>query len=222
MKSAVTYAAATPRHHRKKQCPSCGRVLTLDARTFVYATHPGTGKRLWKACRQCDRKRQAKIRAAVMADPVRADYRRKQHRDWQRVARAKNPERAREVGRRWRARLKETNPEHYVEILVIPGRFRKEGRSLARAHRTKFDAYRKPTRVEVVAPEPLLEFIGARFDGWESYEIAAMTGQAVSERWLSRLIRERPAVVELDAVDRFLTLGLGRPDLLNDLYPIAA
>jgi hypothetical protein len=81
--------------------------------------------------------------------------------------------------------------------------------------------YRKPARAEVVTPEPLLEFIGARFDGWNCYEIAALAGDAVSERWLSKLMLERPAVVELDAVDRFLTLGLGRPDLLNDLYPVA-
>lgn len=222
MKSAVIFPASKPHRHRRKRCPACGVVYDLRARYFTYATDPETGKRLWKSCRRCDRKRQAAMRARAKADPERAARRREQHREWQRAARVRDPQKSREAVRRWRARLKEEDPDRYVELLIIPRRFRAgENRNLSRATRTKYDRYRKPSHVEAVPPEPLVAWICARFDGWQSHEIAAIAGDAVSERWLFKLLHGNPASLELDAVDRFLTLGFGRPDLLNDLYPIA-
>jgi hypothetical protein len=194
-----------------KWCPRCQQWLAMDA-FAVYASG-----RVATACRPCRRvyvaeyRARPEVRARNLAAArerhrVRmatdANYRAKKRRAGAEASRRRDPEERNEAARF----------QYWKNVGERP---RAKAMFPSRQH------YRRPTRVEVVTPEPLLDFIGARFDGWESYEIAAVAGEAVSERWLSRLLRERPAVVELDAVDRFLTLGLGRPDLLNDLYPIA-
>jgi hypothetical protein len=173
--------------------------------------------RVASSCRPCRRVYVAEYRARPDVRARNRALARKRHRE-----RMATDARYREAKRRWgleasarRDRDERNEAARFQYWKNVGERPRAKAMFPSRQH------WHRPTRVEVVAPEPLLEFIGARFDGWESYEIAALAGNAVSERWLSRLIRERPAVVELDAVDRFLTLGLGRPDLLNDLYPIA-
>lgn len=195
-----------------KWCPRCQQWLAMDA-FAVYSSG-----RVASACRPCRRVYVAAYRARPDVRARNKVLARERHR----ARMATDPvyrEKKRRQGAETSARRDrdERNEAARFQYWKNAGE-----RPRAKAMFPSRQHYRKPTRVEVVTPEPLLEFIGARFDGWESYEIAALAGEAVSERWLSRLIRERPPVVELDAVDRFLTLGLGRPDLLNDLYPIAA
>jgi hypothetical protein len=194
-----------------KWCPRCQRWLSLDA----FAAY--SSGRVATACRPCRRAYVEEYRARPEVRARGLALARERHRA--RMAtdpeyRAKKRRAARRASKR-RDRDERNEAARFYYWKNAGERPRAKARFPTRQH------YQKPTRVEVVEPEPLLEFIGARFDGWNCYEIAALAGDAVSERWLSRLMLDRPAVVELDAVDRFLTLGLGRPDLLNDLYPVA-
>jgi hypothetical protein len=194
-----------------KWCPRCQQWLSMDA-FAIYSSG-----RVATACRPCRRTYVAEYRARPEVRARNLAMARKRHNE--RMANdpeyraAKRKASAKGSARRDREERNEAARFYYWKN--AGDRPRAKAMFPSRQH------YRRPTRVEVVAPEPLLEFLSARFDGWQSFEIAALAGEAVSERWLSRLMYERPAVVELDAVDRFLTHGLGRPDLLNDLYPIA-
>jgi hypothetical protein len=83
-------------------------------------------------------------------------------------------------------------------------------------------AWAGPSRAETVPAAPLRAYIGRRFPGFEAGEVAVAVGEAVSYKGLHRLLTDRVDRIELDFVDRFLTRGLGRPDLLDALYPYEA
>ena len=209
---------------KRKVCPRCGVEKTLAKATFVYATSKVSGVRLWKHCRLCDRKMQREARARVAANPYLAERRRRKRREYQRADRAKNPDKYRTREREWRHRLKAAHPELWAEVYVMPKRFLREGRSLSRsAHVTKYDAYEDPRWWEVgVDAEPLVTYLRDTFPGWSAWDIYQQTHHAVSDRLLRALLDgDRPRLA-LDSVDRFLTIGLGRPDLLNALYPMEA
>lgn len=81
------------------------------------------------------------------------------------------------------------------------------------------ERYRPPSKAEMVSAEPLRDYLKRTFYGWNAGEISTAHGQLMHRRILAVLSGEQDRI-ELDAVDRFLTLGLHRPDLLNDLYPL--
>jgi hypothetical protein len=80
------------------------------------------------------------------------------------------------------------------------------------------EPYRPPSCVEVVDAEPFRDFLAVMYPGMNAGEIATLIAFAVSDRRLREIFRGA-ATVELDTVDRFFTRGLGRPDLLNAVYP---
>lgn len=202
-----------------KACPKCGRVLLLNGRNFVRTKHPRKpGRWLYKHCRACERKRQAHLRAAVKRDPVRLEHTRALAREKNRRSRAAQPEKHREWQRNYRDRLK-ADPERYAEIVLLPLRFRVEHER----KRPGRDTYRPPSaHYDVVDAGPFLEFLRSTFPGWAANELAELTGHAASARRLQDILACRQTTIELPTVDRFLTRGLGRPDLLNALYPWGA
>jgi phage FluMu protein Com len=80
-------------------------------------------------------------------------------------------------------------------------------------------SYRPPSgRYDGVDAGPFVAWLTYTFAGWEPFEIAHVLG--IPDRRIRELFSGAPRVT-LDLVDRALTQGLGRPDLLNDLYPVA-
>jgi hypothetical protein len=200
-----------------KRCPMCGAYKRLRARNFVFTTRDG--KRLYKNCRVCDRKRQRLIRAQVSADPVRAAHRRKTKNAAQKRRWAADPEKYRRYQSEWRARLKEENPQRYVEIFLIPRRFaRRKHEDRPAQTPARYEAYKKPTNAEMVSADPLRQFLLDAFPGWEEREIIAILGDSVSRHAVENVLRGQDRI-QLDMADRLLTGGLGRPDLLDVLYP---
>lgn len=83
------------------------------------------------------------------------------------------------------------------------------------------DTYTGPSHAETVPAEPLRRYLHYRFPDLDVQAIHLAVKGAVSDRGIYRLLNNRAETVELDFADRLLTLGLGRPDLLNVLYPVA-
>ena len=77
-------------------------------------------------------------------------------------------------------------------------------------------AWAPPSSQETVDPAPFLAYLAYRFPTWDLEELARLMG--ISSRRMRDWAHGDRA--ELDAVDRALTRGLGRPDLLNVLYPV--
>jgi hypothetical protein len=83
------------------------------------------------------------------------------------------------------------------------------------------DNYTAPSKVETVPAEPLRVYLEKRFPNYDASAMLLAVRGAVSDKGLRRLFNDRVPTIELDFADRLLTLGLGRPDLLNALYPVA-
>lgn len=79
-------------------------------------------------------------------------------------------------------------------------------------------AYEPPSRREIVDPAPFVDFLARAFPGWTYESLGALLG--LPPRRLREWAEYQGGNATLDAVDRALTRGLGRPDLLNTLYPV--
>jgi hypothetical protein len=203
---------------REKQCPKCGVVKPLTRRNFVTTKSRKTGKTYWKHCRTCDSARQKAQRERVKADPELAEHYRQRHTEDQRRRYQADPEKHRAYQRAYRAKLKEQEPERYGELFLIPRRFRRENRPAQFVGHAKFEPYRPPSCVDSVPAEPFRVWLERTFAGWTLEEIARAAGYSLPVRRLYGVLHEQDTV-SLDAVDRFCTVGLGRPDVVNVLYP---
>jgi hypothetical protein len=158
-------------------------------------------------------------------DPEAVEATRERDRAYRQAYRERYPEREKEASRRWRERMMEDEERHahYLAGRRIGQRIAVERVTgdLAGASRERdaSDAYRLPSKAETVSADPLRRYVLARFPGWALHEIVQVAGRSVSDKLLSRVLREHAHTIELDAADRFLTRGLGRPDLLLALYP---
>ena len=200
---------------RRKVCPKCGVEKNLRADQFVFIVSRKTGRRLWKHCRLCDRKRQRRVRKEVKRDPERHARYLKVRAANQRRRYSADPDRYRGYSRDYKRRLRETDPQRYLEVILIPRRFQREGRKLKVP---AVEAYRPPSQAEMVPAAPLASYLRTTFPGWLPDQIARF-GDGVSARWLRNVLDGQEAI-ELDAADRLLT-GLGKPWLFNVLYPPA-
>jgi hypothetical protein len=82
------------------------------------------------------------------------------------------------------------------------------------------ERYRPPSYAEMVSSEPLRNYLKHTYHGWTHREIGAEMGNSsrLGGNALQRIFNQD--TVELAFADRVLTVGLRRPDLLNDLYPL--
>jgi hypothetical protein len=199
-----------------KRCPKCGKTKELRARYFMFSIV--AGKRHWKHCRLCERKRQKLIRAEVKEDPERAARYAAKHKAAQSARRQRDPEPFNKVQREWRAKLKAEDPERYAEVFLIPRRFNQEGRARLATAVPTAEAFRPLSKLDTVDVEPLRRYLAQRFYGWDEEEVRALLTISVSDRVLYRVLYEADRV-SIDVVDRLLTHGMGRPDLLEALYP---
>lgn len=171
---------------------------------------------LYKHCRVCDRKRQRELRAIRRNDPKAVERERGRRRE----ARARNVEHYREYHRNyqaaWRAKLKAEDPAHYFEVHVLPHRFR--------ATKVRWiagrDTYVPPDAIgELVDGAPLRDFARLAYPRLDTSTLAQLFRM---DMHTARRVFEEERRVALHVVDRALTVGLGRPDLLNVLYPFDA
>lgn len=113
----------------------------------------------------------------------------------------------------WResVRLKEKlRRERHGAKSYPPRRKWRDGRKVA-------GSWCPPSALETVDPAPFIAYLDRAFVGWTREELARVIGVP------SRRLRDwgdQGMRAELDAIDRALTKGLGRPDLLNALYPV--
>jgi hypothetical protein len=193
----------------RKTCRDCKRDLPRTRRFFYTTGTHADGSARWDSyCRRCRRARTRRSWQARRSTPEGLEAMRAYYRENKRTYRALHPEAEKEARKR-----------RWARIVADPKRHRQVNRNRRRYVAKLRAPYRPPHKNEVVPAAPLRTFLVQRFPGWESFEIAAVAHHAVSPRLLYRVFHQQAQVLELDAVDRLLTAGLGRPDLLNTLYP---
>lgn len=185
-----------------------------------FARHKRKGDNESWDCRECKREAARRFARQVAADPIRSRHYQEKKRAWTERNRGRYRVRHRQVVRDYYAR-KTATPEGLTEFTVAKRMHRRAKQpSNMRPNRPTKEAYKGPSCAEVVDVAPLLAFIDDRFPGLTPSEVAREIGYAVSERRLRAVFYEGQMTMELDTVDRFLTQGLGRPDLLNAIYPV--
>lgn len=99
-----------------------------------------------------------------------------------------------------------------------PRKVQRGGAALTREGTPIVGAYRgKAEADEIVDAGPFVEWFTREFPRTSVRELSYAL--KVPERHLQALKAGEGATVSLDFVDRAVTLGLGRPDILNALYP---
>jgi hypothetical protein len=201
-----------------KVCRDCQRELPLTAEHFYTK---GNGK--WDTyCRPCRRARTKRAHDARMKTPeglaeVRAYQRRKQA-----TYRERHPERERKARQRRWSRIKADAPRH--DQLNVNRRIDARLMGItAEGQRTRVatDAYRPPySTEELVDAEPLIRFLRDAFPGADHIALAEVLD--ANTTMMMRLVSGRQPQVALHVVDRMLTVGLRRPDLVAALYPLEA
>jgi hypothetical protein len=227
-----------------RDCPRCER--HLEATHFHAKTRfeDGSIRTRQTLCKECGRERQREL-GGHRPQSAMSKAERKRRRRERYVAMMADPERAerqrnakREQARRRRERAK-TDPavdaairaatkRHYDRIRsdpelwqlkLIDQRIRYRGETDPRfLHSVANGAWHPGAHLESIVPaDPFLAYLGDAFPEASPEQLEDLTGIP------SRRFREftyGKAVVSLDLVDRALTLGLGRPDLVAALYPL--
>jgi hypothetical protein len=105
---------------------------------------------------------------------------------------------------------------------VIASRMRHRASSGAvkRNRKGTVEPYEPVSAKDAIPAAPFATWIVEMFPGWTLGEVAGLL--AVPERRLREVVEYGTERITLDLVDRALTIGLGRPDLLNTLYPVEA
>lgn len=226
-----------------RDCPRCKR--HLEAAQFHAKTRAedGSVRSRQTLCRDCGRERQRELNGhrpqsisskaerkrrrreryvAMMADPERAERHRKTKREQARRRR----ERAK-ADPAVDAAIRATTKRHYDrvrndpeawQLKLIDQRIRyRDVNDPSVLHSVANGAWEPGAHLDVIVPaDPFLAYLGDAFPEASPEQLESLTGIP------SRRFREftyGQAVVSLDLVDRALTIGLGRPDLVAALYP---
>lgn len=197
-----------------KRCSRC-RVLKPNGQFNARSYGPDGWPRLRvSACKVCKRQRQRQLTGAKPRKKLTPEQRTLNRRA---------------TAKRQRERIK-SDPELLTAYRVkkrIEARARRDRKrgGPARQYPRRVqeleasDAYRAPSKRDAVPVGPLRAYLLALFHDWTSEEINTRLRHAVDDRALRRILRERDHV-SIEIVDRLLTHGLGRPDLLDVLYPM--
>jgi hypothetical protein len=226
-----------------RDCPRCER--NLEATQFHAKTRfeDGSVRTRQTLCIDCARERQRELGGHKPKSAMSKGERKRRRRELY-AEKMADPERAerqriakREQARRRRA-LAKTDPEvdaairaatkrHYDRIRSDPEawqakltdqriRYRGEGDPIS-LHSDANGGWQPGAHLEAIVPaDPFLAYLGEAFPDATPEQLEELTGIP------SRRFREftyGKAVVSLDLVDRALTIGLGRPDLVAALYP---
>jgi hypothetical protein len=208
-----------------KWCPHCQRELPLED---FGQRHTRTGKPVpdsyCKACRRTlarERLLDPETHARDLARRRAAYRKRRENQQW--LAEERERHRLRQAA----LRLKNPGESAELQRFHYWSEAERNGRALGEREKAipRYGPrrhYQRPSNHngEGVPAEPLIAYIRHCYPGWTPYEIARLAApHSVSVDWVRRLLQREAGKVELEAVDRFLTHGLGRPDLLLALYP---
>lgn len=156
----------------------------------------------------------------VSADPVRAEQRRRRKREQARRRRERakvDPvvaESLREASERYRRKVM-LDPETHAWRLVDQRIRYRDGHPNGARHRTAVEAF-AATREQVDAG-PFLAYLAMAFPDATSEQLETMLG-IPSQRF--RELNDGKERISISLIDRALTTGLGRPDLVAVLYPM--
>jgi hypothetical protein len=196
-----------------KCCSRCRRWKNVDR--FYVRTRDAQGNPVtWSArCRHCGKVAQRERTGYKARKPAMTPDQQRERRKALYAARIAeiyaDPERL--AAHREFMRVKEKLRRQRNGGKTLPPKRTMAGREVAHA-------YRPPSAHDGVDARPFITWLSTTFAGWEPGELAQLLG--IPDRRIRELLSGQPRVT-LDLVDRALTLGLGRPDLLNDLYPVA-
>lgn len=195
-----------------KFCPRCRRCLPRTHRNFYF-----NGEKVsW--CRRCKRQGSAEYRRQMTPEQ------RQRLREQSRVSRAKNRRLQPEREQAWQAanwRRVKADAERYVrwrQDRRIDYYLRTGGEATISGRGGAVGAYRQRLiESERLDPEPFRAWLTQTYG--DLTPLAMTRRLAIDVRTLTNILDGAYSTVSLLVVDRVLT-RLGRPDLLNDLYPI--
>jgi|SRR3954462_14028192 hypothetical protein len=211
---------------RFKRCPACQEDLPRDEHHFSPHRRK-TGVITYDLCRPCAAERSRARYRRNMEDPYLAEAERRQRRQWE----ARNPRKVKEAKRRRRQTRREkykndtASPEMRDAILDRQRinyalRAQRDNRAVRTMPKRKGSRtlYTKSLRQsEHFDPEPFREWVRANYPETPYVDLAKVLG--VNERTLTAVMVGPMLTVSVRFVDRaFVTIG--RPDLLNLLYPL--
>lgn len=196
-----------------RTCTACGTRQPLDDHHFSQHRRKSGGVTL--DCRRCRSAAGKRRLERIYADPER-------HRQYK-AKRNALVRRQRQTPRgqaRMAAAQRRYVERHYADVIIRNRmlyriRLDREG---ADGRGTAIEPYRPPSCKDNVSAAPFKEFLCAYFPGKSAETIASETRDVVPDRRLWDVLHGHP-VVQLPTVDTFLTHGMGRPDLLEVLYP---
>ena len=125
-----------------------------------------------------------------------------------------NPDKRAQRRANARRRYREIKAERVTAARI--GRRGRNGNTRTQRKNT-IEPYLPVSCKDVVPAAPFAQYVGELFPGWTPGELAVLL--AIPERRVRDLLEYGAEAVTLDLVDRALTIGLGRPDVLNALYP---
>lgn len=165
-------------------------------------------------------KRREKYRTD-MADPAKRERRRRQNRESAARRRA-NPETHAEIlatQRRWKERAIYANPERRATERVYARMVRRMRMGSVISQASAFEAWEPAgSKTDLVDAAPFVAFVKGAFPGIDAARMAKVL--ALDFTQVKRIVFDGQPHVTLHVVDHAVTKGLGRPDLLNVLYPV--
>lgn len=228
-----------------RECPQCERLLAADAFHAKSRNEDGSIRTRQTYCKECVRERQRERNGAeprkppmspeerraqrrayyyeVAADPVRAERRRENKREYQERRRKQAKvdqsvaDAIRATAKRYRDRVR-NDPDAWRDRLAEQ-RIRYRGENApSRFWSTANGAWTGGAHIEeIVDTTPFVEFLDAVYPDASSEQLESIFG-IPSTRF--RELRRGKGNVSLDLIDRAFTIGLGRPDLVAALYPL--
>ena len=223
-----------------RPCPRCERTLPAEQFHAKVKNEDGSVRIRQTLCKECSRERQRELRGhkpkSKQSKNLRALRRRGRYlrdaRDPDKLA--KRREAKREQARRRRERAK-TDAETAERMRAASERYRQKYMSDPEAHalrlidqRIRYREKHPTKQVQTTAfeafdgahdwvdSEPFLSYLKETFGAVETRDLEGYL--KIDSSRFDRLMEQKR--ISLSVVDYVLTKGLGRPDLLNALYPM--
>lgn len=223
-----------------RTCPRCERTLSADEFYAKIRYEDGSVRIRQTLCKECSRERQRELRGhkpqrkmtkgekqrkrrlhylRASRDPERAEARRAAKREQARKRReraktdAETAERMRAASERYRQKYMSDPEAHAMRLIDQRIRYRAK-HPTKQIQTTAFEAF--DDAHDWVDSEPFLSYLKATFGAVETRDLEGYL--KIDSSRFDRLMEQKR--VSLSVVDYVLTAGLGRPDLLNALYPM--
>lgn len=192
----------------RRLCPECN-VVKREALFYHWKDSRNGNQRSTRVCKACTRRRQRERYRRVMADPYLAKHEREMNSARQKRYYAENPERNNARCRRWREKVKRTDPKRYQQML-------EDSRIRSRLAKNREDTMPVGVRVKVKEPrgnylpvEPLIEFLN-------SLPVRTLREHERELRSTYRVLHESRAGVTVKVADSVVTAYNGA---LANVYP---